>query len=819
MKHTNKFLFIAGLILLSTTPLSAQTPSNPRLAILPIPGGTGGEGETIAELFSFQPEIKKTFVLVSGTSIKDAIDKEKKFQKDGLTNADNIKALGKQLNAEYVLTGRIAAVAGRKLLLISIIHIERLQQIAGAYREYRNIEDVESFLPEMAKQVAAATKIDTGTLRELSVVPFDGGSGVNQQEAEILTQILATDIVNSGAFAVFPRTSSLEQVKAELDRQRSGVSDLGTAKGRGIGENPDYVLSVNIRKLGAKNMFNAAILNVVENSQGETGTVDYTSVADGIRAMKTLAGELTGINLTDYSYTVNTAEAFRSAIDAIDNGAPGDYTITINKDFALDGITFATNAQKTITIRGDASLRTISNSNSGYSDLFTIPNGITLVLGSNIRLNGKLNNNQSAANAVSVQQGGTLRMETGATITGAEYTGVFVDSGTFTMNGGTISSNNGGVTIVDGGTFTMSNGTISSNTTDGGGSRKHGSGGGVLVGFNSTFTMSGGIVSGNTANLGGGVFIESGSFTMSGGIISGNTASSDDGGCGGGVFISGGVFIMRGGTISGNTASGEDSRGGGVWVFGTFTKTGGAIDGTNSAQTGKVAYIYDQDDTYIKRDTAAGPGDNLDSSIVGWEGGWEDVQTEYTFRQEGPASWYGAEFAGRPTASGQIFNPSQFTTAHPSLPFGTVLTVTNLLNNKQVQVTVNDRGPFNGNRIIDVSRAAAERLDMLENGVTQVIIDSKGTIQSNRSIHGGYWVQARASTTLTDANDAKAYLLERKGLSSVIVNRNTGGWIYYLVLIGPYQSQDEANYWCSLFAQINGFEESTVIWLGPATQP
>jgi rare lipoprotein A len=93
------------------------------------------------------------------------------------------------------------------------------------------------------------------------------------------------------------------------------------------------------------------------------------------------------------------------------------------------------------------------------------------------------------------------------------------------------------------------------------------------------------------------------------------------------------------------------------------------------------------------------------------------------FRQEGLASWYGAEFAGRPTASGQIFDPTQLTAAHPTLAFGTVLTVTNIVNNKLVQVTVNDRGPFAGGRIIDVSRAAAERLDMLETGVIQVVIE------------------------------------------------------------------------------------------------
>jgi rare lipoprotein A len=96
--------------------------------------------------------------------------------------------------------------------------------------------------------------------------------------------------------------------------------------------------------------------------------------------------------------------------------------------------------------------------------------------------------------------------------------------------------------------------------------------------------------------------------------------------------------------------------------------------------------------------------------------------------QEGVASWYGAEFAGRPTASGEIFDPSKLTASHPTLPFGTMLTVTNLANGKSVEVRVNDRGPFTKSRLIDVSRAAAEKLGMLGTGTARVriVVDSLG---------------------------------------------------------------------------------------------
>ena len=93
------------------------------------------------------------------------------------------------------------------------------------------------------------------------------------------------------------------------------------------------------------------------------------------------------------------------------------------------------------------------------------------------------------------------------------------------------------------------------------------------------------------------------------------------------------------------------------------------------------------------------------------------------YRQEGIASWYGSEFDGRSTASGEVFDSNRFTAAHQSLPFGTMLMITNLQNNKQVIVTVNDRGPFNPARLIDVSEAAAKQLEMIATGTAPVLIE------------------------------------------------------------------------------------------------
>jgi peptidoglycan lytic transglycosylase len=88
----------------------------------------------------------------------------------------------------------------------------------------------------------------------------------------------------------------------------------------------------------------------------------------------------------------------------------------------------------------------------------------------------------------------------------------------------------------------------------------------------------------------------------------------------------------------------------------------------------------------------------------------------------GVASWYGEEFAGRTTANGEIFDPLLLTAAHRTLPFGTVLDITNPKTTKTVRVRVNDRGPYIGGRVIDLSYAAAQQIGLIEPGIGEVDI-------------------------------------------------------------------------------------------------
>jgi rare lipoprotein A len=94
--------------------------------------------------------------------------------------------------------------------------------------------------------------------------------------------------------------------------------------------------------------------------------------------------------------------------------------------------------------------------------------------------------------------------------------------------------------------------------------------------------------------------------------------------------------------------------------------------------------------------------------------------------QEGLVSWYGEQFHARPTASGELFDAGAMTMAHPTLPFGTKVRVTNLRNGRSVVLRVNDRGPFIGARIADLSQAAASALGMLRRGIAHARIEVVG---------------------------------------------------------------------------------------------
>lgn len=161
------------------------------------------------------------------------------------------------------------------------------------------------------------------------------------------------------------------------------------------------------------------------------------------------------------------------------------------------------------------------------------------------------------------------------------------------------------------------------------------------------------------------------------------------------------------------------------------------------------------------------------------------------------ASWYGPEFQGKLTASGERFDMHRFTCAHRELPFGTVLKLTNISNNKTVRCIVNDRGPFVSGRDIDLSYAAAREIGLIGPGTGNVRVTYLGRdssyIKEVRYISsdGPYTIQIGSFREFDNAFHLRSGLdLKYKGVYVIeaFINNAT----YYRVRIGKFQSREES---------------------------
>ena len=149
----------------------------------------------------------------------------------------------------------------------------------------------------------------------------------------------------------------------------------------------------------------------------------------------------------------------------------------------------------------------------------------------------------------------------------------------------------------------------------------------------------------------------------------------------------------------------------------------------------------------------------------------------------GEASWYGIEERGRPTASGEPMDPGAMTAAHRTLPFGTIVEVTELQTGRTVRVRINDRGPFVGARIIDLSHEAARRLGMLRDGVARVtlqILDIPPRVP--------FTVQVAAFSRRQAAEELSGKL-RASGYSGVEVTRGDG---VHRVRVGRFLKRSDA---------------------------
>jgi rare lipoprotein A len=158
--------------------------------------------------------------------------------------------------------------------------------------------------------------------------------------------------------------------------------------------------------------------------------------------------------------------------------------------------------------------------------------------------------------------------------------------------------------------------------------------------------------------------------------------------------------------------------------------------------------------------------------------------------ETGMASWYGRPYHGRAAANGEIYDMEKLTAAHRTLPFGTWVRVTNLANDKSVDVRIIDRGPFVDGRIIDLSHAAAVAVELIGPGVAQVRLDILSTPEIARA-ENLYAVQAGAFQDKDRAEHLRASLEQEYGSARLVLRR--GYPALWRVLVGRERSEDAAN--------------------------
>ncbi len=184
--------------------------------------------------------------------------------------------------------------------------------------------------------------------------------------------------------------------------------------------------------------------------------------------------------------------------------------------------------------------------------------------------------------------------------------------------------------------------------------------------------------------------------------------------------------------------------------------------------------------------------------------------------QTGKASFYADSFEGSPTASGEKYRANKFTAAHKTLPFGTVVKVTNIANKESVNVTINDRGPYVEGRVIDLSKAAAEKLKFFNQGVAEVSIEivddggGKGQTQPVMVEHvtieekefydfdiaktkpKGFGAQLGNYQELVNLLRMTDHLKTSYKKKVTVQVKVLNGVKYYSLILGPFSSHDKA---------------------------
>ena len=172
------------------------------------------------------------------------------------------------------------------------------------------------------------------------------------------------------------------------------------------------------------------------------------------------------------------------------------------------------------------------------------------------------------------------------------------------------------------------------------------------------------------------------------------------------------------------------------------------------------------------------------------------------FRQRGIASWYGKDFHGKKTSNGEIYNMYAMTAAHKTLPLGTFVRVHNLENSREIEVRINDRGPFVRGRIIDLSYTAAKEIGIVGPGTARVEVVALGTPVTTdggsstsyvqKDYYSGNFTYQVAAFVNRENAERQKQILAKKYKNAHITVFDRGDQVFYRVRVGKFSSLEEA---------------------------
>jgi TolB-like protein len=453
-----------------------------------------------------------------------------------------------------------------------------------------------------AQQVNLATAIMRAARSVEEVLPRNSKVAVlnfaspSETFSDYVIEELTGELVNGKKVTIVDRRN-LALITQELNLQLSG--DVSDESAQAIGKmlGAQSIISGTLTNMGtffrfrikAISVETAAIqtqlaLDLQNDSQVAFllgGSPSSAQASASAASGETVSGtNTTGVTTPPIEGTVVPGAGLAAKLTWLQRSADSHntYILEVNANETIDPFTFEFRGGINITVvlRGVGSNRSIRL--RAHGTMFTVRSNVTFIIDNNITLQG---HSQNTGPMIHVY-GGIVKMNNGSSITGnirsgGDGGGVYVNSGTFEMNGGTISGNNA--------------------------SR----GGGVFVCDYTTFTMINGVITSNTATRGGGVYLDSsspgGTLNMRGGTITANTARER----GGGVYAGNGQFNKTGGIITGYTSDQSN---------GNIVKD---TDGYILARSGHAVFVNDN----LRKETTAGLDINLTNGSRGTTGGWD----------------------------------------------------------------------------------------------------------------------------------------------------------------------------------------------------